>query len=279
MRKRTIIVRHGEVHAVDQEEMHIDKHNPYQNFKSMSGLPCMLSKSSIRHVINVLDILSHTDWFQVVCRPRESCQHQTRAGFLWGGDNGLLEGLGGLPRVRGGSQQSHIYLLSIAFVNMDPLVHLGSPLSSLSWRVYALRTIFLPWAEGRSQFQSLVWCRLQKWVWIWSTNESSVKLHTNCCQGEVVFILSLFEDCVRGQHVCLADAERSSSQPITNEYWGYVWLSLALITNYVRLYSWKWVKILLRPFWSHFTYPQSRILSPISFVNMFNIQIQICLII
>ena len=44
-----------------------------------------------------------------------------------------------------------------------------------------LRTIFLPWAEGRSQFQSLVWCRLQKWVWIWSTNESSVKLHTNCC--------------------------------------------------------------------------------------------------
>ena len=61
MSKRTIIVRHGEVHAVDQEEMHIDKHNPYQNFKSMSGLPCMLSKSSIRHVINVLDILSHTD--------------------------------------------------------------------------------------------------------------------------------------------------------------------------------------------------------------------------
>ena len=70
---------------------------------------------------------------------------------------------------------------------------------------------------------------------------------------------------VDGQHVCLADAERSSSQPITNEYWGYVWLSLALITNYIRLYSWKWVKILLRPFWSHFTYPQSRILSPFSF--------------
>ena len=190
--------------------MHINKHNPYQNFKSMSSLSCMLSKSSICHVMNVLDILSHTDWFQVVCCPRESCQHQTRAGFHWGGDNGLLEGLGGLPRVRGGSQQSHIYLLSIAFVNMDPPVHLTSPLSSLSWRVYALRTIFLPCAEGRSQFQSLVWCRLQKWLWIWSTNESSVKLHTNCCQGEVVFILSL-EDCVRGQHVCLADAERSSS--------------------------------------------------------------------
>ena len=67
---------------------------------------------------------------------------------------------------------------------------------------------------------------------------------------------------VDGQHVCLADAERSSSQPKTNEYWGYAWLFLALITNYIRLYSWKWVKILLRPFWSHFTYPQSKILSP-----------------
>ena len=63
--------------------MHINKNNPYQNFKSMSGLPCMLSKSSIRHVINVLDILSHTDWFQVVCRPRESCQHQTRATMVY----------------------------------------------------------------------------------------------------------------------------------------------------------------------------------------------------
>ena len=124
----------------------------------------------------------------VVCRPRESCQHQTRAGFHWGGDKGLLEGLGGLPRVRGGSQQSHIYLLSIAFVNMDPPVHLTSPLSSLSWRVYALRTIFLPWAEGRLQFQSLVWCRLQKSVWIWSTSESSVKIHTNCCKGRLHFI-------------------------------------------------------------------------------------------
>ena len=70
---------------------------------------------------------------------------------------------------------------------------------------------------------------------------------------------------VRGQHVCLADAERSSSQPKTNEYWGCAWLFLALITNYIRLYSWKWVKILLRPFWSHFTYPQSRILSPFPF--------------
>ena len=114
--------------------MHINEHNPYQSFQSMSGLSCMLSKTSIGHVnvMNVLDFLSHTDWFLIVCRPRESCQHQTRAGFHWGGDNGLLEGLGGLPRVRGGSQQSHIYLLSIAFVNMDPPVHLTSPLSSLS---------------------------------------------------------------------------------------------------------------------------------------------------
>ena len=38
----------------------------------MSGLSCMLSKSSIRHVMNVLDILSHTDWFQIVCRPWKS---------------------------------------------------------------------------------------------------------------------------------------------------------------------------------------------------------------
>ena len=154
--------------------MHINKNNPYQNFKSKSDLSCMLSETSISHVdvMNVLDILSHTDWFQIVCRPRQSCQHQMRAGFQWGGDKGLLEGLGGLPRVCGGSQQPHIYLLSIAFVNMDPPVHLTSPLC----QAY-LRTIFLPWAEGRSQFQSLVWCR----VWIYLTNESSVKLHTNCC--------------------------------------------------------------------------------------------------
>ena len=38
MRKRSIIVHHGEVHAVDQEEMHIDKHNPYQNLKTGSGV-------------------------------------------------------------------------------------------------------------------------------------------------------------------------------------------------------------------------------------------------
>ena len=38
MRKRSIIVRHGEVHAVDQEEMHIDKHNPYQNFEEHEWL-------------------------------------------------------------------------------------------------------------------------------------------------------------------------------------------------------------------------------------------------
>ena len=79
---------------------------------------------------------------------------------------------------------------------------------------------------------------------------------------------------VDGQHVCLADAERSSSQPKTNEYWGYAWLFLALITNYIRLYSWKWVKILLRPFWSHFTYPQSRILSPFRDIAVGNIDLE-----
>ena len=125
--------------------MHINKHNPYQNFKSMSGLSCMLSKSSIRHVINVLDILSHTDWFQVVCRPRDSCQHQTRAGFHWGGDKGLLEGLGGLPRVRGGSQQSHIYLLYIAFVNMDPPVHLQCTSRPLCQAYLGESMLFVPY--------------------------------------------------------------------------------------------------------------------------------------
>ena len=67
---------------------------------------------------------------------------------------------------------------------------------------------------------------------------------------------------MRGQHLYLAVTVRSSSHPKTNKYWGFVWLLLALITNYNWLYSWKWVKNLLRPFWSHFSYPQSRILSP-----------------
>ena len=67
---------------------------------------------------------------------------------------------------------------------------------------------------------------------------------------------------MRGQHLYLAVTVRSSSHPKTNKYWGFVWLLLALITNYNWLYSWKWVKNLLRPFWSHLSYPQSRILSP-----------------
>ena len=70
---------------------------------------------------------------------------------------------------------------------------------------------------------------------------------------------------VDGQHVCLADAERSSSQPKTNKYWGFVWLFLALNTNCNRLYSWKLEKNLLRPFCTHFAHPQSRILSPFPF--------------
>ena len=67
---------------------------------------------------------------------------------------------------------------------------------------------------------------------------------------------------LRGQHLYLAVAERSSSHPKTNKYWGLVWLFLALITNYIWLYSWNWVKNLLRPIWTHFSHPQSRILSP-----------------
>ena len=56
---------------------------------------------------------------------------------------------------------------------------------------------------------------------------------------------------LRGQHLYLAVAERSSSHPKTNKYWGLVWLFLALNTNYIWLYSWNWVKNLLRPFWTH----------------------------
>ena len=67
---------------------------------------------------------------------------------------------------------------------------------------------------------------------------------------------------LRGQHLYLAVAERSSSHPKTNKYWGLVWLFLALNTNYIWLYSWNWVKNLLRPIWTHFCHPQSRILSP-----------------
>ena len=44
--------------------MHINKNNPNQNFKSKSGLPCMLSETYIRYanVMNVLDTLSPTDY-------------------------------------------------------------------------------------------------------------------------------------------------------------------------------------------------------------------------
>ena len=82
-----------------------------------------------------------------------------------------------LRRLTATSHLSPIYRLCQHGSSSAPHV---TSLSSSSLRVYALRTIFLPWAEGRLQFQSLVWCRLQKWVLIWLTNESSVKLHTNC---------------------------------------------------------------------------------------------------
>ena len=45
-----------------------------------------------------------------------------------------------------------------------------------------------------------------------------------------------------------------SSHPKTNIYWGFVRLFLALNTNYNQLCSRKYVKILLRPFWTHFTH-------------------------
>ena len=64
MRKRSNIALHGVVHA----KMHINKNNPNQNFKSKSGLPCMLSETSIRHlnVMNVLYMLSPTDYIVFV---------------------------------------------------------------------------------------------------------------------------------------------------------------------------------------------------------------------
>ena len=55
-----------------------------------------------------------------------------------------------------------------------------------------------------------------------------------------------------GQHLYLAVTVRSSSHPKTNKYWGFVWLFLALITNYIGLYSWKLVKILGIFFAPHF---------------------------
>ena len=43
--------------------MHINKNNPYQNFKSKNDLSSMLSETSISHVdmMNVLDILTLID--------------------------------------------------------------------------------------------------------------------------------------------------------------------------------------------------------------------------
>ena len=137
-----------------------------------------------------------------------------------------------------------------------------SPLSGSSWRVIALCTTFLPWAKGISQLQSLVWCRVQKWVWIDRPMRAQLGSPVFVVRGRSSSFWTFFQDCVRGQHLCLAHAERSSSHPKTNKYWGFVWLFLALNTNCNWLYSWKLEKNLLRPFCTHFTYPQSRILSP-----------------
>ena len=67
---------------------------------------------------------------------------------------------------------------------------------------------------------------------------------------------------VRGQHLYLAVTVRSSSHPKTNKYWGFVGLFLALNTNYILLYSWQCVKIMLRPFCTHFTHSKFSLLRP-----------------
>jgi len=67
---------------------------------------------------------------------------------------------------------------------------------------------------------------------------------------------------VRGQHLYLAVTVRSSSHPKTNKYWGFVGLFLALNTNYILLYSWQCVKIMLRPFCTHFTHSKFSPLRP-----------------
>ena len=67
---------------------------------------------------------------------------------------------------------------------------------------------------------------------------------------------------VRGQHLYLAVTVRSSSHLKTNKYWGFVGLFLALNTNYILLYSWQCVKIMLRPFCTHFTHSKFSPLRP-----------------
>ena len=118
--------------------------------------------------------------------------------------------------------------------------------------------------EASPQTQRLRWM-LSETIDILSKFYLTVHWRISYTQSSFSFwVHPLFCIKVRGQHLYLAVTERSSSHPKTNKYRGSVWLFLALITNYNRLYSWKLVKILLTPFWSHFSYPQCRILSPFS---------------
>ena len=119
--------------------------------------------------------------------------------------------------------------------------------------------------EASPQTQRLRWM-LSETIDILSKFYLTVHWRISYTQSSFSFwVHPLFCIKVRGQHLYLAVTERSSSHPKTNKYRGSVWLFLALITNYNRLYSWKLVKNLLTPFWSHFSYPQCRILSP--FIN------------
>ena len=93
--------------------MHINKHNPFQNFKSMSGLSCMLSKSSIPHVMNVLDILSHTNWLQIVCRPWKS-NIKREQGFIVEATRVYLKALVVFPEFAA----AHSNLTSISYLSL-----------------------------------------------------------------------------------------------------------------------------------------------------------------
>ena len=105
--------------------------------------------------------------------------------------------------------------------------------------------------EASPQTQQLRWM-LSETIDILSKFYLTVHWRISYTQSSFSFwVHPLFCIKVRGQHLYLAVTERSSSHPKTNKYRGSVWLFLALITNYNRLYSWKLVKILLTPFWSH----------------------------
>ena len=79
----------------------------------MSGLASMVSKSSISHVMNVLDILSHTDWFQIVCRPWKSNIKQEQ-GFIVEATRVYLKALVVFPEFAA----AHSNLTSISYLSL-----------------------------------------------------------------------------------------------------------------------------------------------------------------